>query len=141
MGQKMRLEQTEQTEIVQAFKEFMVSGGVPMKLQSKVKRYLEFQFKASREMGFKREWMFEWLSPWLRKELQVVLYKKHLEEHPFFRDMPVEIMNHTCHVASTHLCAPGDQVMQRGQVVKNAHFVIRGKLNISGPHDADWEQK
>merc|ERR1712190_532921 len=68
MFQKMRQEETEKTELVQAFKEFMVAGGVPLKLQTKVRRYLEFQFKSRKQMGFNREWMFEWLSPWLRKE-------------------------------------------------------------------------
>merc|ERR1712050_188643 len=102
----MRQEETEKTELVQAFKEFMVAGGVPLKLQTKVRRYLEFQFKSRKQMGFNREWMFEWLSPWLRKELQVVLYKKHLEEHPFFRELPSDIMNHVCHLAVCQLCAP-----------------------------------
>merc|ERR1712217_42502 len=133
MFQRLQREDLEQADVLQAFKEWMSSGGVPMKLQTKVRRYLEFQFKTRKEgnSNFKQEYLFEYLSPWLRKELQVVQYKKVLGQHPCFEDLSNDIMGHVCHLAVEELWAPGEQFAQTGQVVREACFVIRGKLKIT----------
>lgn len=128
---KLHQERSVQTDLMQSFKEFMVAGRVPYAMQAKVKRYLEFQFKARRNLQVRRFEMMERLSPWLYKELKVHLNKNVLVQHGFFRDMPAEMLTHTCCLASSMLCAPGDIVVQRGQTNHEMYFLVRGKLSLT----------
>lgn len=127
---KMNQDRHEQEELMLSFKEFMVAGRVPFQLQAKIKRYLEYQFRSRKDLQIRRFELMEKLSPWLRKELQVHLNRGVLSLHSFFRDMPGEILAHTCCLATCVLCAPGDVVMQRGQQIQCMYFVVKGKLTI-----------
>lgn len=128
---KMNQDRQDQEELMLSFKEFMVAGRVPFQLQAKIKRYLEFQFKSRKDLQVRRFELMEKLSPWLRKELQVHLNRSVLSLHTFFRDMPGEILAHTCCLATCVLCAPGDVVMQKGQNIQCMYFVVKGKLTIA----------
>merc|ERR1719188_934672 len=101
------------------FKEFMASSKVP------------FQLQARRELQARRFEMLDKLSPWLRKELTVHINKGALTQHPFFRDMPDELLPHVCISAVSVLCAPGDLVLQTGQNTRSMYFLVRGKLQVN----------
>lgn len=131
MFARIRQDKLEQEELMMTFRESMVAGQVPLVLQVKVKRYLEFQFSSRKNVQVKRSAMMEHLSPWLRKELLVHLNSKTLQEHPFFRLMPIDILSHTCCLVRTVLAAPGDVIMQYGQINDAMYFVVRGQINIA----------
>lgn len=127
---KINQEQAEQTELIQSFREFMGHGQVPLPLQAKVRRYLEFQFRSRKDPSIRRFEMMERLSPWLRQELQEHMNKGVLLMHPFFKHMQKELLLYACCNAETVLCAPGDIIMQYGQVAHTVCFAIRGKLQV-----------
>lgn len=127
----MRQERQEQDELMLSFKQFMSASQVPFQLQSKIKRYLEFQFKSRKELQVRRFELMQRLSPWLRKELQVHLNSNVLIQHRFFRDMPSEILAHMCCLAASALCAPGDVIVQHGQNLHVIFFVVKGRLSVS----------
>lgn len=116
-------------ERMQFIKEFMRSRKVPIPLQAKVKRYLEYQFKSMRDarahIGFVED-----LSPWIRLELTEHLNKDIVQRHPFFREVPSSIIKHFCARAVTVLYAPGDVIVQRGHRAACMGFIVKGKLRI-----------
>lgn len=136
---KIHEDSNAQADMVQSFKEFMVAGRVPFQLQQKVKRYLEYQFKSRKNLqvnDIRRLEMMEKLSPWLRKELQVHLNHGVLVQHPFFRQMPGEVLAQTCSLAKSELCAPGDVVAQRGELADRMYFLVKGTLHITNERTA-----
>jgi len=127
---KINQEHSEQHELLRNFKEFMILTRVPIPLQAKVKRYLEFQFKSRKDIQIRQFDLMERLSPWLRKELQVHLNKNVLLLHPFFKGMSKTVLAHTCCLAESLICAPGDIVLEKGQNTGKMYFLVRGKLHI-----------
>jgi len=127
---KINEESSVQADMVQSFKEFLVAGKVPFPLQQKVKRYLEYQFKARKENQIRRFEMMESLSPWLRKELTVHLNRGVLCSHPFFGCMTPEILASACCLAISELCAPSDIVAHNGEFADKMFFVVKGRLQI-----------
>merc|ERR1712087_1038304 len=96
MFSRIRQEMLEQEELMMTFRESMVAGQVPLTLQVKIKRYLEFQFVSRKNIQVRRSEMMDQLSPWLRQELLVHLNMKSLQEHPFFKLMPIDMLSHAC---------------------------------------------
>eukprot|EP00928_Gymnodinium_smaydae_P010357 TRINITY_DN13899_c0_g1_i1.p1 TRINITY_DN13899_c0_g1~~TRINITY_DN13899_c0_g1_i1.p1 ORF type:complete len:796 (+),score=72.49 TRINITY_DN13899_c0_g1_i1:48-2390(+) len=127
---RIRQESLEQEELMMTFRELMILGHVPLTLQMKVRRYLEFQFHSRKQVQVRQSAMMERLSPWLRKELLVHINKRVLQQHPIFEFMLEDILSHACCLTVSMLCAPGDVVMQLGKVTDCAYFVVRGKLAI-----------
>merc|ERR1712003_64282 len=68
-------------------------------------------------------------------ELLVHMNSKLMTLHPFFKQMPEQILTHACFLAQTIMTAPSDIVMQRGQKAQAMYFVVRGKLTIVGSTD------
>lgn len=131
MFNKISQEHAEQEDIMMSFKEFMAAGQVPLSLQSKVKRYLEYQFHTRRDLRVRHFDLLEKLSPWLRTELQAHVNKNILIQHPLFKSMPRDLLAQCCCVAEAMLAAPDDVVTQKGQVCNSMYFLVRGKLHVS----------
>eukprot|EP00746_Dinoflagellata_sp_MGD_P024262 gnl/MRDRNA2_/MRDRNA2_15690_c0_seq1.p1 gnl/MRDRNA2_/MRDRNA2_15690_c0~~gnl/MRDRNA2_/MRDRNA2_15690_c0_seq1.p1 ORF type:complete len:448 (-),score=52.04 gnl/MRDRNA2_/MRDRNA2_15690_c0_seq1:47-1222(-) len=129
IGQRLGASKAELTERMRKVKEFMASRRVPHNLQTKVKRYLEYQHKAQisepHESGF-----MDRLSPWLRLELTEHMNHGIVTRHPFFADLPGPMLKRICGAARTVLCAPGDVVVQRGHRASGTCYIVRGKLKI-----------
>mmetsp|Transcript_101995 Transcript_101995/g.175905 ORF Transcript_101995/g.175905 Transcript_101995/m.175905 type:complete len:519 (-) Transcript_101995:46-1602(-) len=131
MFNKISLEHAEQEDILVNVKEFMAAGQVPLSLQSRVKRYLEYQFVMKRHVRVQHFELLEKLSPWLRAELQAHVNQPVLVQHPVFRRMPRDVLAQCCCIAEAMSAAPDDIVLQKGQVCSNMYFLVRGKLHIS----------
>jgi hypothetical protein len=132
MFNKMSQDGSDQEELMLDIKEFMGSAGVPLALQAKVKRYLEYQYRSRKDLRIRHSELLERLSPWLRTELQAHVNKNILRQHPCFRSMARNLLAECCCVAEAVLCAPGDIVAQRGQNSSTMYFLLHGKLHISG---------
>ena len=113
--QQMNHEAQAFQEKMKAINRFMVSRNVPVALQFKVKRYLEFQYMA-RSSGDDNLVLLDSVSPWLKLELTAHLHKKIICRHRFYRSLPSEVVNRICAIAKTYLYATGDVVVQRGEV-------------------------
>eukprot|EP00747_Dinoflagellata_sp_TGD_P012205 gnl/TRDRNA2_/TRDRNA2_121468_c0_seq1.p1 gnl/TRDRNA2_/TRDRNA2_121468_c0~~gnl/TRDRNA2_/TRDRNA2_121468_c0_seq1.p1 ORF type:complete len:347 (-),score=59.59 gnl/TRDRNA2_/TRDRNA2_121468_c0_seq1:101-1141(-) len=131
MFHRLTAHRAAQDELLWSFKEYMVAGRVPLSLQIKIKRYLEFQFQSQKTQQAKRNDMLEKLSPWLRKELLVHLNKGVIMQHQFFASMNKDILTHACCMVRNVLYAPGDVVLMRGQVEPCIYFVVRGRLSVA----------
>merc|ERR1719335_144114 len=107
----------------------MSARKVPLVLQAKVKRYLEYQFKARKIANQNLEFINK-LSPWLRLELTEHLNRSVITRHPFFQQLPVRVLKHICGAAKTVLYAPGDVVVQKGHRASCMCFIVRGKLRV-----------
>ena len=116
-------------EKMKAINRFMVSRNVPMSLQFKVKRYLEFQYMV-RSSGDDNLVLLDGVSPWLKYELTAHLHKKIICRHRFYRALPSEVINRVCAIAKTYLYATGDVVVQRGEVALRMFFIVRGRLRV-----------
>merc|ERR1719265_385918 len=90
--------------------DFMANRNLPLKLQTKIKRYLEFQHKSNKVSLFAHYAFVDQLSPWLRLELTEQLNSEVLMRHPFFADLPRRTFKRVCAIAVTVLYAPGDLV-------------------------------
>lgn len=126
---KLNQNSTEFRERMRVIKEFMISRSVPMTLQAKVKRYLEYQFKSRKVTNDNLDFMHR-LSPWLRLEVAEHLNKSVIIRHPFFQDLPLKVLKRVCMCAVTVLFAPGDVVVQKGHIATCMFFIVRGTLRI-----------
>lgn len=127
--EKINQDNSEYLEHTRIIRDFMVSRGMPMRLQTKVKRYLEYQFK-SRKVVHQNHEILRKLSPFLRIEIQDHMNKAILEHHPFFAGMEASIFSEVCCLARSVLYAPGDVVMRKGQLTSLICFIVRGQLMI-----------
>jgi hypothetical protein len=128
--EKISRETTEYLEQTRSIRDFMVSRDFPIRLQMKVKRYLEYQFKSRKVMlDINREILAK-VSPFLRVEIQEHMNKAILESHPFFAGMEASVMSQVCCLARSVLYAPGDVVMRKGQLIHSIFFLVRGQLKI-----------
>jgi hypothetical protein len=103
-----------------------------MRLQTKVKRYLEYQFK-SRKIVHQNHEVMQKLSPFLRIEIQEHMNQQILVHHPFFAGMEQvdrDLFSEVCCLAQSVLYAPGDVVMRKGQLTSSICFIVRGQLQI-----------
>merc|ERR1719409_50747 len=66
--EKINQDNSEYLEQTRVIRDFMVSRGMPMRLQTKVKRYLEYQFK-NRKVVHQNHEVMKRLSPFLRIEI------------------------------------------------------------------------
>lgn len=127
---KINQQSTEFREKMRMIKEFMVVRKVPITLQVKVKRYLEYQFKARLDTLQQNIVFIQNLSPWLRLELTEHLNRDVVSRHPFFQGMPPRVLKRICGAAMTVLYAPGDLVVQKGQRASCMCFIVRGRLRV-----------
>lgn len=114
-------------------KEFMAVKKVPMVLQAKVRRYLEYQSKMAGEAQLQNREFTEHLSQWIRLELMEHMNGETIYRHPFFKELPRPVLQRICGVTNTVLCAPGDIVVQRGHRATSMCWVVKGKLRIIVP--------
>jgi len=128
--EKVSDESKVQNELMHSFRLFMAAGRVPFELQQKVRRYLEYQFRARKALQVRRFEMMDRLSPTLRRELLVHLNKSIVQQHPFFKDMPSEMLARMCCLAECDLCAPRDTIINRGQRLEKMYFLVQGKLQL-----------
>jgi len=126
---KINQDNSEYLEHSRIIRDFMVSRGMPIKLQTKVKRYLEYQFKSRKVVHQNHDILFK-LSPYLRMEIQEHMNKAILEHHPFFKGMDHSVLSQVCSLAQSVLYAPGDVVMRKGQIESLICFIVRGQLQI-----------
>lgn len=130
MIQKMKADSAEFNERLRQMKEFMVKKKVPLTVQTKIQRYLEFQHKSQRSGMGDQQILFAQLSPWLRFELTEHLNGEIIRRHPFFQELPRKVFKHVCSVCNTVLYAPGDVIMQRGHRAACMCFIVHGKLHV-----------
>merc|ERR1719379_2397132 len=97
--QKINASSAEFRERMRMIKEFMVSRKVPITLQVKVKRYLEYQFHARMDGSPENIEFIQTLSPWLRLELTEHLNRDVINRHPFFQGMPTRVLKRICGAA------------------------------------------
>jgi len=117
-------------EQMQRVRDFMTARNVPLELQAKIRRYLEGQFKMQRgQAGGDREFMGT-LSHWLQTELTEHLNQTVMVRHPFFKNMPAQIIRRICLEATPLLYAPGDVVVEKGHIAVSSLFIVRGKLRV-----------
>lgn len=128
--QKMNEDHAEFRENLATMREFMTHQKVPITLQGKIQRYLEFQHEKAVSGSGNCEELLQSLSPSLGLELMESIHGKILSQHPFFLELPPRIFKRVCAVARTVLYAPGDMVVQRGHRAAAMCFIIRGKLRI-----------
>merc|ERR1719262_2009459 len=69
-------------------KDFMGRRNLPMALQTKVKKYLEFQHRTYKSGSVNGYAFIEQLSPWLRLEVTEHLNSGIIIRHPFFKALP-----------------------------------------------------
>jgi len=119
----------EYLEETRAIRDFMVARGMPLKLQTKVKRYLEYQFKSRKVVHQNHEVMLK-LSPFLRLELTEHMNRSVLEHHPFFARMEPALFSEACCLGQSVLYAPGDIVVHKGRNSSSIVFLVRGQLEI-----------
>lgn len=116
-------------EETRGIRDFMVSRGMPFGLQTKVKRYLDYQFKHRKIIHSNHEVMKR-LSPHLRLEIQEHMNRDMLERHPFFAKMEPNLLSEACSLCQSVLYAPGDVVMRKGKLSSSIVFLVRGQLQI-----------
>lgn len=129
--ERLSADQTEFNENLRVVIEYMVRRNVTRTLRTKVKRYLEFQFRARRKNGEGFDFMSQ-LSPWLRLELKEHLNRDIILRHPLFQGLPVAAFKRVCAIASTVLYAPGDVVVEKGHIAGCMFFIVVGRLRIIG---------
>lgn len=141
---KINQEGSEFKERMRSVREFMTSRKLPLNLQIKVRRYLEYQFR-ERKNAFEADTDFmNRLSPWLRLELTQHLHMGVITRHPFFQKLPARVLTRVCSEAKTVIYAPGDLVVQRNQRASCMCFIVRGKLRVlrgrgmAGDQDDFW---
>jgi hypothetical protein len=127
--EKINQDNSEFLEHTRVIRDFMVSRGMPMRLQTKVKRYLEYQYKNRKVVHQNHEVMMK-LSPFLRIEITEHMNKAILEHHPFFAGMEASVLSQVCCLARSVLYAPGDVIMRKGQLTSLIAFIVRGQLII-----------
>lgn len=127
--EKINQDNAEYLEQTRTIRDFMVSRGMPMRLQTKVRRYLEYQFKSRKVVHQNHEVMMK-LSPFLRIEIQEHMNRTVLENHPFFAGMERSLLSHVCSIPHSMLYAPGDIVARKGQLCSSMCFILRGQLQI-----------
>lgn len=132
--EKINQDNSQYLEHTRIMRDFMVSRGMPIKLQTKVKRYLEYQFK-SRKVVHQNHEVIQQLSPYLRIEITEHMNKVILEHHPFFAGMEQSVLSQVCTLARSELYAPGDIVLRRGQLSSLIVFIVRGQLTINDVRD------
>jgi hypothetical protein len=139
MFHQMHAEHSQFQELMRNFREFMSARRLPFRLQAKVKRYLEFHYKSSLEMRYKRLELMDHLSFGLQMELQVHLNRNVLIQKKFFSEMPETVLGHICCLATTLDCAPGDAVVEKGQNTGKMFFLVRGKLHVKMNENVDLD--
>lgn len=127
--QKLRRLQNDFSDQMLMVKDFMTKRTIPVPLQLKVRRYLEYQYENRKARNDNPEFMHH-LSPWLQLELRECLHKGVLTRHPFFQQLPDKVLKHICGMASSVYYAPNDVVVQRGQRASSMCFIVRGKLCV-----------
>lgn len=133
MLQKINESGKQHEENLRNITDFMKRRNVPLSLQAKIKRYLEFQHR-SRTAGLEfNQGFVEQLSPWLQFELIEHLNGKVLARHPFLQELPPKVFKQICGIATAVLYAPGDIVMQRGHRATCMCFVVQGTLKVLKP--------
>merc|ERR1719487_2155301 len=114
---------------MRSVREFMTSRKLPLVLQVKVRRYLEYQFRERKHVESDHDFISR-LSPWLQLELTQHLHMGVVTRHPFFRNLPNRVLSRVCSEAKSVLYAPGDLVVQKHQRASCMCFVVRGKLRV-----------
>merc|ERR1719253_1589289 len=102
---------------------------VPMDLQGKVKRFLEFQFKARKHSNVDVAFLHR-VSPWIRIQLADHLHRRVIAKHPFFRGLGQKVFMRICSTATVLLCAPSDVVVQCGELATCMYCIVKGKLVV-----------
>eukprot|EP00746_Dinoflagellata_sp_MGD_P021184 gnl/MRDRNA2_/MRDRNA2_149427_c0_seq1.p1 gnl/MRDRNA2_/MRDRNA2_149427_c0~~gnl/MRDRNA2_/MRDRNA2_149427_c0_seq1.p1 ORF type:complete len:755 (+),score=101.22 gnl/MRDRNA2_/MRDRNA2_149427_c0_seq1:233-2266(+) len=127
---KMNEDHREFRESLRAMREFMNSRQVPITLQGKIQRYLEFQHEKALSGQGDCEELLHGLSPSLGLELMESLHGETLMRHPFFLQLPPRVFRRACAVARNVLYAPGDIVVQKGHRAAAMCFILRGRVRI-----------
>merc|ERR1719171_1040684 len=94
---KLNQDSAELRESLRLMKKFMAVRKVPLTLQGKIKRYLEFQHQHQKTAGIvDRNSFFEQLSPWLRLELNEHINREVMCQYPFFANLPRRVFKRAC---------------------------------------------
>jgi len=108
---------------------FMSSRNVPRPLQERVRRYLEFRFRyRARCVGVGQATFIQDLSSWLQLEVTRHLLGELICNHPYFKAMPAQALNHILLSAAASLFSAGEAVIERGKTSELVVFVAMGRL-------------
>merc|ERR1712232_92424 len=109
-------------------RDFMFARKVAPELQAKIKRYLENQAEMKQVHGDYQ--VMSYLSPSLRVELTVYINRQVIMKYPFFKELPRRAALRVCLQANPAMYAPGDIVVERGDLALSMLFIVRGKLRV-----------
>lgn len=146
VAQKVSQDSDEFRDNMRATKEFMASRKVPLSLQTKIKRYMQFQHRLKKQSVLDRHSILRLISPWLQLELTEHLNSKVMMGHPFFKDLSPMVFKRMCSLAKVVLYAEGDVVAQRGHRATCMFFVVQGRLRVirvsrTGPVSRSTQQR
>lgn len=109
--------------------QLMRRRGVPVGLQLRVEQDLRRRVKQERQMA-SAAGLLGRLSPTVQRELSLELLSRVVLRFPLFRAAPRAFV---AEIASAHTwvqCAPGDLVVEEGQVIQEVVFLVHGRLLV-----------
>lgn len=118
-----------------AVKKFMVEREVPLELQNKVKKYLQFLWANGRDFDADRktrdEGVLAFMSSHLRGEVMLQLLGGSIRTAPFLATVPSTMLRRLCERALTkEMLAPGDIIFEKGELALSMYFVVSGRVKL-----------
>jgi hypothetical protein len=107
---------------------FMRLHSIPSNFMMKVRRYLDYALKdknAAADLSCLQD-----LSPGLRLELQGMLVRGNVTNHPFFGDLEDVAFNMLAIAIEMILYAPGDSIFLRGERPHGIYFICSGEVLV-----------
>ncbi|KAF4706443.1 hypothetical protein FOZ62_007249, partial [Perkinsus olseni] len=128
-----------------AIKKFLVERDVPLPLQTKVKRYLQFLWANGRDFGKENknrdEGILGLMSNHLRGEVMLQLLGSSIKITPFLSDIPSSMLRRLCERCLTKAAhAPGDVVYEEGELASSMHFLVSGRVKVVYVGGAEREE-
>jgi CRP-like cAMP-binding protein len=111
----------------------MTNIGLPLTLQTKVLDYISYTY-SSRDQQEELNSFFEMLSPSLKQEVAMNLFRDVLILNPIFSDRP-DIIESLLFKMHPVLCKPEIAVFRRGDKGNCMYFISRGSVKIITPNE------
>lgn len=109
--------------------QLMRRRGVPADLQLRVEQDLRRRVRQERQMA-SAAGLLGRLSPTVQRELSLELLSRVVLRFPLFRAAPRAFVAEIAHAHAWVQCAPGDLVVEEGQVIQEVVFLVHGRLLV-----------
>eukprot|EP00948_MAST-09A_sp_MAST-9A-sp1_P002472 g2472.t1 len=103
---------------------------VPRELQEKVMQYYEYLWIHRKHFGDSSLMKDEHMSPMLKRELSLHLFKELLVKVPFFEGEDEEFLGRVCMSMETEIYMPNEYVVREGEIGRELFIVNKGECQV-----------